>query len=57
MDKIFMAEISAQSQSPLQSLSVHFDIQSLLGLTTFVPSIISVAPMHSTVASLRRPEF
>ena len=54
---VFMVKISAQSQSPLQSLSVHFDIWSLLGLTTFVPSLtaVSVAPMHGTVASLRRP--
>ena len=47
-----MVKISAQSQSPLQSLSVHFNIWSLLGLTTFVPSLtaVSVAPMHGTVA-------
>ena len=41
---VFMVEISAQSQSPLQSLSVHA-LQHLvtpIGLTTFVPSLTAV---------------
>ena len=56
-----MAKITARSSvSLLQSFSVHLGRRSLLGLTTLVaPSltIVSVAPMHGTVASLWDPKF
>ena len=59
VDKNVMAEISAQSSvSSLRSLSVHLNPQSLLDLTTLVePSltVVSVAAMRGTVASLQRP--
>ena len=52
VDKNVMAKISTRSSvSLLRSLSVHLDAQSFLGLTT----VVSVAPMHCTVASLRGP--
>ena len=61
MDKNVMAKITARSSvSLLQSFSVRLGRRSLLGLTTLVaPSltIVSVAPMHGTVASLWDPEF
>ena len=53
-----MAEISARSSvSLLRSSSVHLDPQSLLGLTAAFLKVVSVAPMHGTVASLRGLEF
>ena len=53
-----MAEMSARSSvSSLRSLSVHLDPRSFLGLTTLVAAltVVSVAPMHGTVAGLRGP--
>ena len=44
-----MAEISTRSSvSSLQSLSVHLDPRSLVGLTTLVATVVSMAPMHGT---------
>ena len=50
-----MAEISARSSvSSLQSLSVHLDRWSLLGLTTLVVAILN-GSKHGTVAGLPGP--
>ena len=55
-----MAEISARSSVfLLRSLSVHLNRRSLLGLTILVAAVVSVAPMHGTVAGLQlgTPKF
>ena len=56
-----MAEISTRSSVSsllclVTSLSVHLDPWSLLGLTTLVAAVVSVAPMHGTVTGLRGPQ-
>ena len=57
-----MAKISAHSSvSLLRSLSVRLNAWSLLGLTILVMqpflTVVSVVPMHGTVAGLPGPEF